>query len=96
MNTHIIIPIKDIESEIEILKLEQEGSPTMSRLSKIVSLTDILMKGKQISLDEKDIEEKATKAIEDKTKRIPVPTSIWMAEIRQYEECYKQALKDLL
>lgn len=71
MNTHILIPIKDIKLE---------------------TLEIISYKGaKQISLDEKDIEEKA----KNQSIIYRNETKIDGLEAICYQDGYKQALKDL-
>ena len=87
--THILIPIKDIkESKRNISKLfKSENNPYTSLIKVLES------KGKQISLDEKDIEEKA-----DKFPKAPIEydnneSFSWKSG---WSTGYKQALKDLL
>ena len=84
--THILIPITEFKKHMKETKgyLEQVG------------LAYWWENGKKISLNEKDIEEKANKVIDAKTALIPMPTSIWLRETDMYKECYKQALRDLL
>ena len=103
-NTHIIIPIKDIEDEINTLfsdpifkqikrDIEQNNgiSPQQKNkrnllLQRIEGLQWILDNGKQISLDEKDIE----KAGDEYQNRKGVSRDLIPSV------GYKQALKDLL
>ena len=81
--THVLIPIKDIEERI---KLRKELEPQDDRSQGIVDgeigvLTELLTFYKQISLDEKDIEEKANQIASRST---------------PFHDGYKQALKDLI
>lgn len=64
MKTHIIIPIKDIEERIKKLSRDIEifsGNEYNHDFIKgrIAELQEQMIRGKQISLDEKDIEKKA-------------------------------------
>ena len=64
MNTHIIIPIEDIEAEIKKLNLELDLSGVHNEESygfirgRIRALEQLLHNSKQISLNEEDIENK--------------------------------------
>lgn len=84
MNTHILIPIKDWE---EI----QNSEGYVSEDARNSDLITLVSQSKQISLDEKDIEERAKKYADNGN---------WeMGEDSNFinrKEAYKQALKDLL
>ena len=94
MNTHIIIPIKEWETQREFYrnKLREIDKAKIApnheyyRLQGICANMDsILAHQKQISLDKKDIEEKAKAAFDD---------SYALKETRV--QAYKQALNELL
>lgn len=111
--THIIILIKDIENEIVELTEKQnfhhgksisDGLLSVCYEARITQLKSILSTSKQISLDEKDIEEniylKANIAMEG-GKGLPKGLIEYRAKsvdfaFDKYVEGYKQALKDLL
>ncbi len=84
MNTHILIPIKDIEELLAHARANvKEFGQDWLRAADAYSF--IKVSGKQISLDEKDIEEKATEyAFGVNSKNSSMVGA------------YKQALKDLL
>jgi len=85
MKTHIIIPIADIEENIKFTMLALKHAPENQTLNDGLNFwTGILTKYKQISLDEKDIEEKAKAAFDD---------SYALKETRV--QAYKQALNEL-
>lgn len=94
MNTHIVIPIKDIEKlakilkqQIEILKNENSFALLIDAQAKYILYGELLSCYKQISLDEKDIEEKAK----------GIAMKVFGGTIESMcEKSYKQALKDLL
>ena len=94
MNTHLIIPIKDIESFIAkkdaLAKSADDFNVKTEIYATITGMEQTLKLGKQISLDEKDIEEKAEKY--GRGNDWPDDRSIY-SELKQG---YKQALKDLL
>lgn len=98
MNTYILIPIKDIEAEIKhnreylnsLKRNERDNSSDM--LEQKTEFLEELLERKQISLDEKDIEEKANLLY---TKQSENPPYCEIKNIRAIEG-YKQALKDLL
>lgn len=89
--THILIPINKINDEIARLTFSntsyQEREESAMIEGRIFSLDSILTDYKQISLDEKDIEDKILKAYDDTQLR---------DELGVYTLAYKQALKDLL
>ena len=98
MNTHILIPIEGWKKRIEDLKkISGEASEEMqsfysSAISELLLLKE-LCNGKQISLDEKDID------IKDSTtdKHISKVFSDWTPYYREpFKAGYKQALKDLI
>lgn len=91
MNTHIIIPIKDFEELVatakEMIKTTKLAAIQDQYIGAENTLAYLKLIGKQISLDEKDIEEKAQKiypALDFRYRNFPK------------KEAYKQALKDLL
>ena len=93
MNTHILIPIKDIDERINDLRLIRDKASEefkafyASAISELMMIKDTF--GKQISLDEKDIDaEGRAFQIERGTEYESIPYLM--------RECYKQALKDLL
>jgi len=79
MNTHILIPIKDIEKECKLSFLVEKSD----------FLKEFTSNYKQISLNEKDIEEKAKLHAR---KQIIFPAT--HEEAMEYS--YKKALKDFL
>ena len=89
MNTHLIIPIKDIEDFISKWDTPNTISYNIGRVN---SYKEILAKYKHISLDKKDIEEKA---------KVEYPENGIDVDNRRDYTCYdkqkgyKQALKDL-
>lgn len=92
MNTHIIIPIKDFEGTNMI--------PAEKRDTAIVYL---VRNSKQISLDEKDIEERALSVFPKKIYTFPIRVEskgkdypCTVDENFEQREGYKKALKDLL
>lgn len=97
MNTHILIPIKDIEDRIKTLALKRDNEHKKGNDKSalrieytIVEITSIFESAKKISLDEKDIEDKALNyhaSINTESKTVN--------NYFKYEG-YKQALKDLL
>ena len=83
--THILIPIADIEAKIKQLRPQPiEASQAIAN-----SLENMLKTFKQISLDEKDIIEKAQTHTDFYNHRKPEITNAM-------GESYQQALKDLL
>jgi len=82
MNTHIIIPIKDIRDRIKKL-----SEYPMTNQEAIYELEQILIY-KQISLDEKDIEERANTYC----KNNKLEKRLWFF----IKKNYKQALLDIL
>jgi len=85
--THIIIPIKDIEELIKQVKKVPKYADDYEEgvaYGKKDVLEDILTQCKQISLDEKDIEEKVKEATNKH-------------DLNGWEQIgYRKALKDLL
>lgn len=84
MNTHILIPIKDIEKEYKYSML----------VEKVDFLKEFISKYKQISLDEKNIEEKLRYEFEDAP--IEYNNAEASAWVLGKNFGYKQALKDLI
>ena len=85
MNTHIIISIKEIEDRIKDYQYKFDNNEDLEAkkfYKSQIHLLKQILKGKQISLDEKDIEEKANKQI--------------FTGLNTPQNAYKQALKDLL
>ena len=87
MNTHILIPIAYMEAAINAKKAEIIHSEALKDSIRagienyeLKILEDLLNTSKQISLDEKDIEEKGN----------------LLGGQFSYKEGYKQSLKDLL
>jgi|JI10StandDraft_1071094.scaffolds.fasta_scaffold00260_63 hypothetical protein len=94
MKTHIIIPIADIEDEIknynQLIEFgydKQDASRSKHELNRILSM------GKQISLDEKDIKEKAAIAM---TGRYDLKDTNNQIGAGGFISGYKQALNELL
>ena len=86
MNTHILIPIKDIEEKISIMENSKEFSQ-----EDVQEWKHILAKYKQISLDEKGESE-----IIEAAKKHGMYGGYAMKDYTPFETGYKQALKDLL
>ena len=84
MNTHILIPIKDWE---EI----QNSEGYVSEDARNSDLITLVSQSKQISLDEKDIEERAKKYADNGNWEMGDDSNFI-----NRKEAYKQALKDLL
>lgn len=102
MNTHVIIPIADIEKQIKSLKkqLEEEKAKSYPDNSQIEYLTheiDFLERlsrtPTKISLDEKDIEKKAAIAM---TGRYDLKDTNNQIGAGGFISGYKQALNELL
>ena len=109
MNTHILISIKDIEEFKKELKNETSGDKyedfyLQGKLRAIQYLENI---GKQISLDEKDIEDKALEYFKRAEPEVWANyAKLFNAQsdnLKRYKgdksyilQAYKQALKDLL
>ena len=98
MNTHILISIEDVKDKIalykEDIKTSENGGDSIraAAFSHMLSeLEDILKIGKQISLNEEDIEEKAWKALENSQEDFSDDTS----GSYLFRQGVKQALKDL-
>ena len=91
MNTHLLIPIKDIENQIKNLmnsKIENQINGVR------ISILQNILKGKQISLDGKDTETKAfLNAPTDSPEEPAYPNH---SDTDIFIVGYKQALKDLL
>ena len=98
MNTHLLIPIKDIENQIKNLmnsKIENQINGVR------ISILQNVLKGKQISLDEKDIDAKAetyaNKQVDASMRASDIPYTKKGEELwAESKEDYTQALKDLL
>lgn len=99
--THILIPIKDIEDGIKILRRQT----TYEAQAIANSYESILKNYKQISLDEKDIEINQTiKSVWVSQVSMTFDQYIPKGRLKVFEEslgrifdsAYKQALKDLL
>ena len=106
MNTHILIPIEGWKKRIEDLKkISGEASEEMqsfysSAISELLLLKE-LCNGKQISLDEKDIDAKAetyaNKQVDASMRASDIPYTKKGEELwAESKEDYTQALKDLL
>jgi hypothetical protein len=94
--THILIPIKDIEEEIKTLQSSRQKKISKGFLNdaqaiqnQILVYKEILL-GKQISLNEENIEEKATKYSSN------IKEYLKLDELIGRKRGYKQALKDLI
>lgn len=94
MNTHVIIPIKDIKDIIKRYKKDIDTSEKGNDNIRAAAFTHMIdgletaaKLGKQISLDEKDIEEKTN---------IKYTSLIDNKGNTERKQGYKQALKDLL
>ena len=93
MNTHILISIEDVKERIADLK-RQSANAKKAKCTKdveqiafeIAAIEETLRKGKQISLDDKDIEIASDKAY---------PQTIFNMGDYRARKGYKQALNDL-
>lgn len=111
--THILIKISDIEDRIiELQKNRQESAKDRTEhgklqflrwSGKIAELKYFLTSGKQISLDEKDIEERAINShpVPKKIGNRGVQYSTFLGKnphkgLKKWKQAYKQALKDLI
>lgn len=96
MNTHILIPIKDIEQQIKIIR-QAIASAVKTKDAQLQFLLEeeierkhyILRLGKQISLDENDIKKKAKSSHK-------LFNKLNGKFHDHYQVGYEQALKDLL
>jgi hypothetical protein len=98
MNTHLLIPIGDIKLLTEQLKLIPEGTThkeiidNLCKREAIMGKLELITQGKQISLDDKDIEEKVNKLFPEPNATDSIQTVYkWSGKI----EGYKKALNDL-
>lgn len=90
MNTHIIIPIKDIEEEIKGLK----GNRSIYGLRKAAYLEKLIKTSKKISLDEKDIDNTILYQTEDGP--LEYNNKEYSIYIKGMLKGYTKALKDLI
>lgn len=90
MSKYLLIPVEEIEKTINILTKYLEIAPTKLDQGKRQILYELLDTHKQISLDEKDIEEKATKS-SVKNCQFAYPKT----ERTKFKKGYKQALLDI-
>lgn len=110
-NTHIIIPIKDIETSLKVLKQSLNFALTDTKLhpideelataieTEIEHRQSLLYIGKQISLNESDIRETALeKSLDFSNNNYNTKTEglQWVCCRIGYSEGYSQALKNLL
>lgn len=92
MNTHLLIPIKDIQEEIShnrkyLNSLQRnERSNDSDKLEQKTEFLEDLLTNKQISLDDKGIEEKAENFYQSAND----------STVSGFVDGYTQALKDLL
>lgn len=103
MNTHVLISIKSIKALISKKEFQAKNIDDFDVKNEIYSFADGLNKalkmGKQISFDEKEIEEKAEKVAMSSYKLKLHPIKLYREIIHQrlgFKEGYFQALKDLL
>lgn len=108
MNTHLLIPIINVEVKIQQLQLALlNGCITDEERYQLPFLKSLLATQKQISLDEKDIEERAINFFKKNEPAIYAKyAKLFNTQLdrrREYNDdkahilnAYKQALKDLL